>query len=77
MTQSSLTLSVLATKGWKSSMMTNPCGGKKKKKSLEPVRHYELGVGLAQEVPKSLCVGRQGRWERSNLVLNLFFRLFP
>lgn len=26
----------------------------KKKRSLEPVRHYELGVGLAQEVPKSL-----------------------
>lgn len=53
MTQSSLPLSVLATKGWKSSMMTNPCGGGEKR-SLEPVRHYELGVGLAQEVPKSL-----------------------
>ena len=29
-----------------------------KKRPLEPVKHYELGVSLAQEVPKSLQARR-------------------
>lgn len=29
------------------------------KRPLEPLKHYELGVSVAQEVPKSLCARKQ------------------